>query len=76
MIATSLGSFVVNLGSVANVPVGEERVFQIGRQLITIVHRNQSELLAVEATHSRKTYPAAVSDTGDILVGIEGIWNK
>ena len=76
MIATSLGSFVVNLGSVANVPVGGERVFQIGRQLITIVHRDHSDVLAIEATQNRKTYPVTVSETGDILVGIEGIWSK
>jgi hypothetical protein len=69
MIATSLGSFVVNLGSVSNIPPGEERVFQVGGQLISIFHTPDANVLA-------QTYPAMISETGDILVGIEGLWPR
>jgi hypothetical protein len=74
MIATSLGSFVVNLGSVSNIPPGEERVFQVGGQLISIVHTPDANVLAVAPALGQKTYPAMISETGDILVGIEGLW--
>ena len=76
MIATSLGSFVVNLGSLSNIPPGEERVFQVGGQLISVVHTHDANVLAMEPARERKTYPATVSEAGDILVGIETLWRK
>jgi hypothetical protein len=74
MIASSLGSFVVNLGSVSNIPPGEERVFQVGGQLISIFHTPDANVLAIAPARGQQTYPAMISETGDILVGIEGLW--
>jgi hypothetical protein len=76
MIATSLGSFVINLGSLSNIPPGEERVFQVGGQLISIFHASDSNVLAMVPERGQKTYPTMVSESGDILVGIEGLWTK
>jgi len=51
MIASpSLGSFVVNLGELANIPCGQGRVFRIGGQSIAVFHTRDSSVYATEPT--------------------------
>jgi len=45
---TSLGSFVVNLGKLAQIQSGQGRVFQIGGQFIAVFHTRDSSLYATE----------------------------
>ena len=72
-----LGSFVVNLGRLAKIPRGEGRVFQIGGTPIAVFHSKDGNVLATEPTGNNyrnpKTYPAAVNEAGEILLGIEKV---
>ena len=65
-----LGSFIVNLGQLAKIPRGEGRVFQIDGTPVTLFHSGDGSVLA---TGNLKTYPAAVNEEGEILVGIEEV---
>ena len=69
MIATtSLGSFVVNLGSVEKIPRGEGRNFQIGGQAIAVFHTRDGNVFATEPTCPHKGGPLA-----DSLVGAQRV---
>ena len=71
MISTpQLGSFIVNLGQLAKIPRGEERVFRIGGTPIAVFHSTDGNVFATE---NLKTYPTAVNDEGEILVGIDSV---
>jgi hypothetical protein len=77
MIATtSLGSLVVNLGQLDQIPCGERRLFQVGRQYLAVFHTQDSGIYAAEADSPQKKYPTAVNGNGDILVGVEGLWAR
>jgi nitrite reductase (NADH) small subunit len=66
--STSLGSFVVNLGELANIPCGQGRVFQIGAQSIAVFHTRDSSVYATEPTCPHKGGPLI-----DGLVGAQKI---
>jgi hypothetical protein len=74
MIATTrLGSFIVNLGHLAKIPRGEERVFRIAGTPIAVFHATDGNVLATEPARPHKAYPATVNEEGEILVGIEEV---
>ena len=76
---TSLGSFVVNLGNLANIPPDKGRVFQVGGRSIAIFRTADSSVLATDPGHDRgtsKTYPVTVNEQGDILLGVEELWRR
>jgi nitrite reductase (NADH) small subunit len=66
--STSLGSFVVNLGEIANIPCGQGRVFRIGEQYIAVFHTRDFSLYATEPTCPHKGGPLI-----DGLVGAQKI---
>jgi len=72
-----LGSFVVNLGRLAKIPRGEGRVFKIGGTPIAVFHSENGNVSATQPAsnnfRNHKTYPAAVNEAGEILVGIEEV---
>ena len=73
MIATtSIGSFVVNLGKLSTIPHGERREFRVGGRSIAVIRAEDSRILATDS--AQKTYPVAVNDQGDVLLGIEKLW--
>jgi len=51
--STSLGSFVINLGPLANIPCGAGQVFQVGGQSIAVFHTRDSNVFATEPTCPR-----------------------
>jgi nitrite reductase (NADH) small subunit len=69
MIATTqLGSFIVNLGRLAQIPRGEGRVFQIGRKSIAVFHTRDGGAFATEPACPHKGGPLA-----DGLVGAQKV---
>ena len=69
MIATtSLGSFVVNLGPITNIPRGEGRLFRVGDRSIAVFHARDTSVYATEPTCPHKGGPLA-----DCLVGAEKV---
>ena len=71
---TTLGSFIVNLGSIAELPFGQRRVFQVGGQCIAVTRIRECGVLAIDPHVQSKAYPASVNERGDILVGVEALW--
>jgi nitrite reductase (NADH) small subunit len=57
--ATSLGSFVVNLGCLSKIPRGEGRVFQVGGTPIAVFHTRDGSIFATESTYPHKGWPLA-----------------
>jgi len=62
--AIEMGKFVVNLGSIAKIPCGEGRVFQIGQGSIAVFHTRDGSVFATQSTCPHKGGPLA-----DGLVG-------
>jgi len=74
--STTLGSFIVNLGSIAELPFGQRRVFHVGGQCIAVTRVRECGVLAIDPRFEAKTYPSSVNETGDILVGVEALWAR
>jgi nitrite reductase (NADH) small subunit len=69
MIATtSLGSLVVKLGRLSDIPCGEGRLFRIGDQSIAVFRTRGSNVFATESTCPHKGGPLA-----DGLVGADKV---
>jgi nitrite reductase (NADH) small subunit len=63
--STSLGSFVVNLGSLAKIPRGEGRRFQVGRASIAVFHTRTGGVFATDPACPHKQGPLADGIIGD-----------
>jgi hypothetical protein len=72
-IATQLGSFIVNLGLLSRIPRGEERVFQIAKTPVAVLHTPAGDIIATRPAAPHRRYPAMLNDDGEILIGIEDV---
>ena len=68
IVTTSLGSLVVNLGSLSKIPQGEGRTFRIGEQAVAVFHTRDGNVFVTEPTCPHKGGPLA-----DGLVGAQKV---
>ena len=63
--APELGRFIANLGSLAKIPKGEGRVFQVDRSSIAVFHARNGSVFATEPSCPHKQGPLADGIVGD-----------